>query len=564
MLVPTPSAHALPHNLANFPTIAAALDYAAKGDTGQNFYSARGELVHVLPYRDLRERALRVARGLAGLKLGRGARVALIADTEPDFVTLFFACQYAGLLPVPLPLPTSLGGKDAYIAQLRQQITNCEASLAWAPSELAALLAEAARGHCPVLESMDALSEEGQLLPWQPEDVGYLQFSSGSTRFPKGIEITQAALMANLQGIAQHGLQLRPGDRACSWLPFYHDMGLVGFLLAALATQTSIDYMATRDFARRPLTWLSLMARNRGSIAYSPSFGYELCVRRMRDQTAFAGDLSSWRLAGIGGDMVQAPVLDRFAACFAPFGFTKTAFTASYGMAETVLAISFAPVATGPRVDHIDRRALAEENRAIPSTPGEQSRGFVSCGRVLPGHAVEIRDPRGTPLGERQIGGIFFRGPSLMRGYFRQPEETRAVLDAQGWLNTGDLGYRWGDEIVITGRAKDLIIVNGRNIWPQDLEWAAEEVADLRRGDAAAFSIDDGQGDEQIILLVQCRSQESDSRDRLVKDVAARLQKAAAVEAKIILIPPHGLPKTSSGKLSRAKAKSNFLAGLYA
>lgn len=570
-LTATPTSSAgLALRRADFETLWEGLDYAARGDTGFNFFTARGELKQVLTFRELRERARELAQRLAALGLERGARMAMVADTTPEFCVAFMATQYAGLIPVPVAIPTSLGGRAAYIEQLKHQIEGCGAKLAWAPNDLLPLLREAADGLDLTLvggsADFAALPSGGaDLQPFAKNEPSYLQFSSGSTRFPKGIDIPQSVLMANAFGIGNHGLQVRGGDRCASWLPFYHDMGLVGFMLTPMLNQLSVDYLATRDFARRSLTWLNLISENRGTLAYSPSFGYDLCVRRLRDGTEFKGDLSSWRAAGIGGDMVQPAVLRRFADAFDPFGFRETAFCPSYGMAETTLAMSFAPVEDLYTLDHVSRDAL-ERDRAEPAEAGPHARGFVANGPALPGHEIEVRDAAGNALPERRIGRIFFRGPSVMRGYFNQPELTRETISPDGWLDTGDRGYLLNGQIVITGRAKDLIILNGRNIWPQDLEWAAEDgVAELRRGDVAAISVEnpDAEDAERIVVLVQCRTTDPEARDRLQREVAAVLQKSMAVEASVVLVPPHGLPQTSSGKLSRAKAKANFLAGVY-
>jgi fatty-acyl-CoA synthase len=567
---PTTSA-SLALRRADFETLWEGLDYAARGDAGFNFFTARGELKQVLSYREFRARACDLAQRLVALGLARGDRMVLIADTVPDFCTAFMATQYAGLVPVPVAIPTSLGGRAAYVEQLRHQIEGCGARLAWAPDDLLPFLRDAAAGLSleMVGGSADfaALSTGGaDLKPFAKDEPSYLQYSSGSTRFPKGIDIPQPVLMANAFGIGNHGLQVREGDRCASWLPFYHDMGLVGFMLSPMLNQLSVDYLATRDFARRSLTWLNLISQYRGTLAYSPSFGYDLCVRRLRDGTEFKGDLSSWRAAGIGGDMVQPAVLKRFADAFGPFGFRETAFCPSYGMAETTLAMSFAPLEEMYTLDHVSRAAL-ERDRAEPAPAGPEARGFIACGPALPGHELQVRDAAGTPLPERRVGRVFFRGPSVMRGYFNQPELTREALSPDGWLDTGDLGYLLNGQIVITGRAKDLIILNGRNIWPQDLEWAAEDgVAELRRGDVAAISVEDPDEEdaERIIVLVQCRTSEAEARARLAREVAAVLQKSMAVEATVVLVPPHGLPQTSSGKLSRVKAKANFLGGAYA
>jgi fatty-acyl-CoA synthase len=440
--------------------------------------------------------------------------------------------------------------------------------------DLAGVLAEAA-GEFPALrlhggmEAIEALPEKPvDLRPLGPADQCYIQFSSGSTRHPHGVQITQAALMANLAGIVgPAGLDVSLGDRAVSWLPLYHDMGLIGFLMSPLAAQMSVDYLTPRDFARRPMQWLNLISRNRATIAYSPSFGYDLAVRRGAMQMPDDLDLSTWRVAGIGGDMVRPDVLDRFVETFAAKGFDRSAFLPSYGMAEVCLAITFSAHGTGARTDSVDRAALGGAQRAEPAADpqdSEQSRRFVVCGKVLPGHRLEVRDEAGTPLADRQVGRIFVKGPSIMPGYLDDAAATEAVLSDDGWLDTGDLGYFLDGEIVVTGRAKDLIIVNGRNVWPQDIEWAIEAKRVVKNGDSAAFSIDTPHG-ERVVVAVLARVSGEEARMALARDVAGAVREAVAVDCDVALVPPTlGLPMTSSGKLSRARTKANYLAGLYA
>jgi len=337
--------------------------------------------------------------------------------------------------------------------------------------------------------------------------------------------------------------------------------------MAPLSCQLSIDYLTPRDFARRPAQWLNLISRNRGSIAYSPSFGYELAARRGASQAPADLDLSSWRHAGIGGDMIRPDVLDRFAQAFAGAGFDPMAFIPSYGMAEVCLAITFSPHGTGVRTDVIDRAALAEGQHATPAqgaSDERRARRFVLCGRVLPGHRLEVRGPDGRALGDRAVGRIFVQGPSVMPGYFGEPEATAEVLSADGWLDTGDLGYTLDGDVVVTGRAKDLIIVDGRNVWPQDIEWAVEARRVVKSGDAAAFSIDAGDG-ERVVVAVLARVSGEEARQALARDVAGAVRETIAVDCDVVLVPPSvGLPTTSSGKLSRSRTKANYLAGLYA
>ncbi len=565
---PTPSDPGSPRRLADFQTLPDALDYAALGDAGINVYTGRGALREALPYRELREQALGQARRLLALDVPRGDRVAIVADNDGDFIRAFFACQYAGLVPVPLPLPAAFAGSEAYIASLRRMIGSAGAVAAFAPEMLMAWVREATAGLAMRLvgtqADIQALEPSRAALPApDPAGLSYLQFSSGSTRFPLGVAVTQRAVMANAAAIGRDGLAVRTGDRGVSWLPFYHDMGLVGFLLTPMACQISVDLLPTREFSRRPLVWLELISRNRGTLAYSPSFGYELCARKAESAPDDL-DLSSWRAAGVGGDMIRPGALQAFGASFASHGFRQQAFVASYGMAEAALALSFAPLGRGICTDFVGRDALEHHGLARPVPEDDaDGRGFVRCGPILPGHELEVRDDAARPLPERRVGTIFVRGPSIMEGYHAHPDETAQVLSPDGWLNTGDLGYLVGGEIVVSGRAKDLMIVNGRNVWPQDLEWAAEtDLAVVRSRDIVVFSVDGGNA-EEIVALVQCRSTVPEVRETLRAEATALFRRRYGVEVSVVLVPPRSLPQTSSGKLSRTRARQMLLAGAF-
>ncbi len=560
----TPTENSIPLKRADFATLADALDYAALGRTGCNFYNGRGELYEILPYAKLREQALELARRLAALDLPREARVALVAETTPDFVRFFFACQYAGLVPVPLPIPFSLGSHEAYVRQLRAMLESCRPALAMAPVNFISFLNEAVEG---LALEFFGTPEDFHRLPYaasdpqplQPHELAYLQYTSGSTRFPRGVMIRQAAVMDNLAGIAQHGVDLRPGDRAVSWLPFYHDMGLVGLMLTPVASQVSVDYLGTREFAMRPRQWLALMSRNRATISFGPPFGYELCTRRLRPGEAAKFDLSAWRVAGVGAEMIRTETLRNFANALAPAGFREEAFLPCYGMAECSLAVSFAPLNQGLKVDRVDAERLALEGEAVPATgDGARTNEFVDCGTLLPGFQMRILDENGREVPERRIGTIHLRGPSVMSGYFDDPESSAEVLSQDGWLNTGDLGYRVGDRLFLTGREKDLIIVNGRNIWPQDLEYLAHQQPEVRPGDALAFGVPDVEGD-RVILVVQCRETDERKRADLIERIRSQVQAEVGVDCTVELVPLHTLPRTSSGKLSRAKARQNYI-----
>ena len=569
---PTPTSSGIAQRPGDFATALAALDYAALGDTGLNFYSVKGELTRALPYRDIAASARLLAGRLLGSALRPGGRVAIVAATQPEFVIAFFACQYAGLVPVPLPLPAAFGGRPAYLAHIRRMMVEARAAALFAPAALMGWMAPAMDDLglllCSGLDDVMALAADGpgpELPEIGPDAVAYLQFSSGSTRFPLGVVVHHRALMANVSGTLVHGLKLRPDDRAVSWLPLYHDMGLVGFLIGPMAAQLTIDLLATQDFARRPLLWLTLISERRCTVAYSPSFGYDLCVRRARTAQAMELDLSCWRVAGIGGDMIRPAVLAGFAETFADHGFGASSLLPSYGMAEATLAISFAPVGRGIETDtvHLDR--LEQGIAAAPSGPGQRARTVVLCGSPLPGHAVQIRAPDGRALRERRVGRIVVRGPSLMRGYDGRPAETAAVLSADGWLDTGDLGYWLRGALVITGRAKDLIIINGRNIWPQDLEWTIEQsVPEVRTGNVAAFSVEED-GQEVLILAAEARASiERGARALLVAAIGDTLRAQHGLDGRVVLLAANTLPYTSSGKLSRSATRQRYLAGTLA
>ena len=560
----------LPLRIGTFDSLVDGLDYAARGETGLTFFSGRGEAQDRLTYRDLQAEARELAARLVGAGLERGSRFALIAETSPAFMLWFFACQYAGLLPVPLPLSVNLGSHDAYVRRLRGMLNSAGPVAAMAPADLLPVLREAAIGtevtHLGTAEDFRGLPIAGGApRPFGADDPSYIQYSSGSTTEPRGVLITQRAITANARAIARDGLKVRAGDRAASWLPLYHDMGLVGFCITPMLAQVSVDYLATATFAVRPRTWLKVISEQGGTVSYSPTFGYELCVRRAGRDGGGGFRLQQWRVAGIGGEMVRPNVLTDFARMFAASGFDERAFVPSYGLAEATLAVSFAPLETGARVDTIDREQYERFNRAsvsaeVEAQEGHRARSFVACGEPLPGYSIEIRDDEDHPVPERSIGRVFVNGPSLMTGYYGRPDMTRRVLGDDGWLDTGDMGYRVDDSLVITGRRKDLIICNGRNIWPQDLEWALEQVDGVKTGSVAAFSISEDDA-ERVVLVVECYANDLAPRQALVHDLTAIIQRTAGVHCEVTLVSPRTLPYTSSGKLSRAAAKQQYLSG---
>jgi len=563
-LVPTPNEDTLPRRFSDFGTFGEALDYAATGQRGLNFHDARGNLARAYPFRELRTDALAVAHRLIARGVRPEDRIALIAETGAEFAALFCGVIYAGAWPVPLPLPTSFGGRENYIEQLVVQLKSSDPSILFFPAEIAEMAgAAAARQGCAGLsfEEFLAVSAPACDLPAaDPQQICYLQYSSGSTRFPHGVAVTHEALLNNLAGHS-HGMLLEPSDRCVSWLPWYHDMGLVGCFLSVIANQVSTDYLKTEDFARRPLAWLDLISRNPGTtLSYSPTFGYDICARRISSQSQVAErfDLSRWRIAGNGADMIRPDVMQGFVNAFAEAGFKARAFLPSYGLAEATLAVTIMPPGEGIRVELVEEERLSGTPRDL-SRPARY-RAIVNCGKAVRDMALEIRGEHGNVLADHHIGKVWCKGPSVMHSYFRDPESTEACL-VEGWLDTGDMGYMADGYLFIVGRAKDMIIINGKNHWPQDIEWAVEQLPGFHQGDIAAFSVQSDTGEEVPAVLVHCRVSDPAERRRLHDQIKDKVRSITGMNCVVELVPPRTLPRTSSGKLSRAKARNLYLAG---
>jgi len=569
-LTPTPNDCPLPRRRSDFATFTDAVDYAAKSEKGLNFHDMRANLERVYTYGEMRRDALEMAHRLRASGIEKGDRIALIAETCPEFAAMFCGVIYAGAWPVPLPLPTGFGGKEGYIDQLAVQLGSSEPKMLIYPAEIAEMGAAAAkRQGCEGIDwesfaQRDA--PECELAPPEPDDICYLQYSSGSTRFPTGVAVTHRALLDNLAG---HAISMKIGtnDRGVSWLPWYHDMGLVGCFLSLVANQVSVDYIKTEHFARRPLAWLTLISRNQGnSLSYSPTFGYDICARRISSQSHVADrfDLSRWRLAGNGADMIRPDVMQNFVNVFAEAGFKASAFTPSYGLAEATLAVTVMPPGEGIQIE------LVEEER-LSGTRGDLSRparyrAIVNCGKPVLGMEVEIRGENDAVKNDHQIGKVWCRGTSVMHSYFRDEDATKECMvpskDGKGaWLDTGDMGYMAKGYLFIVGRAKDMIIINGKNHWPQDIEWAVEQLPGFNHGDIAAFSVDTGNGEEAPAVLVHCRVIDPEERAKLHETIRDKVSSITGMNCVVELVPPRTLPRTSSGKLSRAKAKKLYLSG---
>ncbi len=551
-------------NPSEFETLTEGLDYAAKCDTGFNYYSARADLKSVLSYKEMREKAVDMAKRLVPFA-EKDARIGLCATTSPEFAILFFACQYAGLVPAPLPLPVTLGGRSSYERQLQRMADTGDFHAIFTPSSMEAIISAAMNDHdTPVMtfEDVMELPAGDDLRPFGADELCYIQYSSGSSSSPKGIIGTQKSVTSNCKAIVQHGLKHDATDRGACWLPMYHDMGLIGCMLSPMMSQMTADFMDPQDFTRRPISWLKLISENRCTMTYSPTFGYELCVRRWRNDAEL--DLSCLRIAGIGGDMVRPEPLTEFSKVFGEMGFSEKAFMPSYGLAETTLAATFNPLGQGLKKHTIDMDRYERTNEAVEVsdlTQADHVRTFVACGSVLPDHEMEIRDFDGTVLGEKKAGRICLKGPSVSPGYFRNQQATEASFSSDGWLDTGDLGYWLDGQVVVTGRYKDLILWHGRNIWPQDLEWAAQAAAPHRCGRACAFSIGGAGDNKTIMLLLECRTRDENLLAEIHNAVSAAIRLEVGVPVQLQLVPRGSMIMTSSGKLSRARVKEKFLSG---
>ena len=531
-------------------------------------------------FQALNLRVDRIAGALRARGLAPGDRVGLILHDAQQFIGSFFGAMVAGLIPVPIaPPPVRFGQDENFLRHITPVLRKAQPRLLLTDGDLATLLNEQRHGAAPICDwvAVEALLDEthphalgaataGAEARIAPHDTAFLQFTSGSTSQPRGVRVTHANLIANLQAISEHGLRATPDDYCVSWLPLNHDMGLIGKVLVPLyAGMRGVLLMPTALFLKRPLAWLQAISRHRATITFAPSFAYNLCVARAAARPMADLDLSTLRIAGCGAEPVRCEVLSTFAQRFAPHGFRAQAFLPCYGLAEHTLAATFAPVGGGLRADRVAVRALAE-GRAEPmpeAGPAVASTlQIANCGRAFPGHEVEIVDDGGAALGERQVGHILLRGPSVAKGYFEDEAGTASAWSG-GWLRTGDLGYLAGGDLHVCGRAKDLIIVHGRNYHPQDIEWEASQMQTVgRQGNVVAFGVEDAvAGRERVIIAAETKVA-GDGREQLQHSIRSRLMEALALAVdQVLLLPPHSLPKTSSGKLQRTLARDLFLAG---
>jgi acyl-CoA synthetase (AMP-forming)/AMP-acid ligase II len=513
-------------------------------------------------YAELLDDALCVAGALADRGLAPGDRVALVIPGVGDFIRTFFGISAAGLVPVPLCPPTQAGDLPTFARQTRHILAACRARAIITTLDVAPLLDITLLDPAPHIVTIDTLDTSTPLacpIGVDAQSCALLQFTSGSTAAPKGVVLTHTGLRANMAAISgPDGLDAGPSDRGVSWLPLYHDMGLIGMLLSAVYATVDTVIMSPAWFLKRPTAWLEAMSTFRGTISFAPNFAYELCVRRVKPSQVAALDLSSWRIAGCGAEPVRPETLRAFADHFAPAGFDASSFTPSYGLAENALAVAFSRRRL--RVDAVDGTRLVRDSVAVPladDAPGVMR--FVSCGRTFSDHEIRIVGDDGTQQPERHVGSIVTRGPSVMREYFEDPEATDEAL-RDGFLHTGDLGYIADGDLFLCGRTKDLIIRHGRKYHPQDLESTIGELPGIRQSAVVVFGIDRGDAPDDVIAVLEARASTAAG---MVDRVRRRIRETAGLELDhVVLTPPGTIPRTTSGKVRRSETRAQFQAGL--
>jgi acyl-CoA synthetase (AMP-forming)/AMP-acid ligase II len=563
-------------------TLTDALELVADRRASGYSYLTEDDGTRFESFEELYRRASRIGLALQARGVEKGDRIGLILPDSQDFIDSFFGAIMAGAVPVPIAPPAHFGRAEAYLDAIAPLVAKVRPRMLLADGRLRILLGGAPGNFPPPpVESLDLLLEavdaDGRAAPVaiDPEDTVLIQFTSGSTLRPRGVKLSHANLVANLAAMSgPHGLQSRGDDYGVSWLPLHHDMGLIGKVLVPMyAGMRGTLFISPDLFLKRPTSWLRQISSQRGTITFAPNFAYRLCVSRL-DRRAMEGiDLSSIRVAGCGAEPIHHGVLSDFARMLEPYGFRREALTPCYGLAEHALAVTFSPVDEGMITDRVWVDALArgeaarvdEREESTPATHGAGTGSgvidMVSCGRIFPAHQLKIIAPDGTALPERRVGEIVVRGPSVMQGYFEDDEETGVALRA-GWLHTGDLGYVVAGHLYVCGRSKDLIIIRGRNYYPQDIEWHASHVAGVRQGNVVAFGVaDPGVGRERVVIAAEVKSLGT-RHAQLTESIRARVLEGLALAADhVLLLPPHTLPKTSSGKLQRARTRELYRSG---
>jgi len=527
------------------------------------------EQEETLSYAALQAGARNVAVGLRAHDVQPGQAVAIMLPTSLEYFFCFYGILLAGAIPVPIYPPVRASQIEEHLRRHARILANARATLLITVPE-ARPVAQLLRAQSPELRRIVTpaelskaavnLAELEQIRAGlRPSDTALLQYTSGSTGNPKGVILTHANLLANIRAMGE-AVQADASDVFVSWLPLYHDMGLIGAWLGSLVYAIPLVVMSPLSFLTRPQRWLWAIHRHRATLSAGPNFAFELCLRKIDDRDLEGLDLSSLRWLFNGAEPVSPDTLRRFTARFVPHGLRPAAVAPVYGLAESSVGLAFPPLGRGPLIDRIRRDALMRDGHAVPAAAGEPAAlEFVACGQPLSGHQIRVVDATGHELGERAEGRLEFKGPSCTSGYFRHPEETRRLFH-DGWLDSGDLAYTVGGEIYITGRTKDIIIRAGRNIYPHELEEAVGNLAGVRKGCVAVFgSTDPASGTERLVVLAETRATDADTLERLrgeVSAVAADL--IGTPPEEVVLAPPHSVLKTSSGKIRRAASRELY------
>jgi 1-acyl-sn-glycerol-3-phosphate acyltransferase len=540
----------------------------AEPDRPHIYLKEDGGEARTIRYGELFRDALGVAGGLAAEGIEPEDTVALMMPTCRDFFVAFAGVLLAGGVPVPLYPPFRMDRLEEYASRQVGILANAE-TRTFITVARGRSMGGLLRSRVPELRSVTTVEELlSRALPAPEVSLGaespaLIQYTSGSTGNPKGVLLTHRNLLSNVRAIGR-ALDIQGTDVGVSWLPLYHDMGLIGCWLTPLYYGIPMAIMSPLAFLTRPERWLWTIHAHRATLSVSPNFGYELCVRKIRREALEGLDLSCWRSALNGSESVSPDTLKHFEECFAPYGFRPEAMMPVYGLAESSVALAAPPLGRAARIEEINRELFEKEGRAQPDVESETSPlRFVSVGRPIEGHEVRIVDDGGSDLPERSEGVLEFRGPSTMKGYFRRPDETREVMRPGGWVSSGDRAYLADGEIFITGRAKDIIIRAGRNIYPQEVEEIIADVDGIRRGCVAAFGIiDKRQGTEKMVVVAETRAEEESEKARMESAIQEKLSELFGSPADdVVLVAPGAIPKTSSGKLRRSACRDRYLEG---
>jgi 1-acyl-sn-glycerol-3-phosphate acyltransferase len=512
----------------------------------------------VITYKELRKNAESVAAGLQHLGLQPGEPVAIMLPTGRDYFFSFFGVLLGGGIPVPIYPPARPSRLEEHLRRHTGILENCRAVtlITLGEAKQAAKLLKSQVETLKNVVTVEELSSTSVGLiktPVGPDDTAFLQYTSGSTGNPKGVVLTHANLIANIRAMGAR-VEVNSSDVFVSWLPLYHDMGLIGAWLGSLYFAAPLVVMSPLSFLARPQRWLRAIHRYRGTLSAAPNFGYELCLRRLNDRDLEGLDLSSWRAAFNGAEAVSPETLEQFCARFKSAGFRPEAMMPVYGLAENSVGLAFPPVNRGPLIDRIEREPFMLENRAVAAAAADPAAlKFAACGHPLDAHQIRIVNEANRELPDRRIGRLQFRGPSSTSGYYHNPDQTRTLFE-DDWLNSGDLAYIADGDIYLTGRAKDLIIRAGRNIYPPELEEAVGHIEGIRPGCVVAFGDTDPQtGTERLVVVAETRRHDTSRHENLRAQVNARTTDLVGEPPdEVVLAPPNAIPKTSSGKLRRA------------